>query len=399
MTNVTLKFVHRPSDARADGRAPIYLRITANRTSRWRTTGIKVKAKHWNEGKQEVRKSHELASAYNNKLKRIRLQAEEAALDAHSAQEVKDALEGKSGSFSAYFQEFIDRLKRRDQYWERKKYEVTLRKLQVALGRDGVDWNDLGRDALARFEEYCRTERENNANTTRKELSRVRRVVRQAIKEDVIGVGDNPFPAYEMPARVPPDRRRLTREEIGQLEAAALEGKAALALDAFVFSFYGGGVRFSDVCRLRLSHIEGGRLRYRMMKTDQPVDLPLPPPAQDIAERQMASHGGPFIFPFLIEQDESDPTRLRRRIGSCNAQMNEAIKAACKAAGIKRPDEVSMHVARHSFADHARRSTDDLYSVSKALAHSSLKTTEAYLSSFDRDATDRLADQMWGSDE
>lgn len=395
MANVTLKFVHRTSNSRDDGRAPIYLRITANRKSRFKTTGILVRPRHWNEERQEVRKSHELHDAYNDKLRRMWLTAEEAALDASSAEEVKAAVEGTKGSLTRYFEKYIEGLDRRDQFWQKRKFETTLRKLQEALGRENVSWNDLDRDALRALEDYCREVRENGQNTTRKELSRVRRVVKEAVKDEIIEVGDDPFRAYDLPERVEPDRKRLTREEIRALEEADLEGRPALARDAFLFSFYGGGIRFGDVCRLRPSHVTDGRLQYRMMKTDRPVDLPLPPPAQAIVERQSASHDRPFIFPFLEERDTGDPVRLRRRISSKNVQVNRWIKDACRAAEVSGPDEVSMHVARHSFADFARRSSDDLYAVSKALGHSSLQITEDYLSSFDREATDRLAAEMW----
>ena len=56
-----------------------------------------------------------------------------------------------------------------------------------------------------------------------------------------------------------------------------------------------------------------------------------------------------------------------------------------------------MHIAHHGYADHARRMSGDLYAISKSLGHSNLQTTEAYFNSFDRDAVDRLAGQVWGS--
>ena len=393
MSNVTVKLLLRESKVRTDGTAPIYLRITANRKSRYKSTGIYVAPKHWNDRRRRVRKSHELAAALNDKLRRVRLDAETAALDANTASAVKAELEGRTGSLTSYFDAFIAGLKRRDQFWEKRKYSTTLNKLKGTFGREEIDWNDLSRDALERFENYCREDRKNNVNTTRKELSRLRRVIRQAVKDGVIEASDNPFLAYDMPKRVPPDRRRLVREEIRKLEALELpEGSSlALARDAFLLSFYGGGIRFGDVCRLRPGHVQDGRLRYRMMKTDQPVDLPLPAPAHAIIDRWTGAHDGPFVFPFLEEGDDEDPVDLRRRISSCNVVVNRDIKTVAGQADISDPDDVTFHVARHSFADFARRRSSDLYAVSKALGHSNLKTTEQYLSQFDRDATDQLA--------
>ena len=57
---------------------------------------------------------------------------------------------------------------------------------------------------------------------------------------------------------------------------------------------------------------------------------------------------------------------------------------------------LSTHVARHSFADYARQRTGDLYAISKSLGHGNLQTTQTYLKSFDRDAVDKLADELWG---
>jgi integrase len=395
--SVTIKLVLRESKTRSDGTAPIYLRVTANRKSRYKSTGIRLKPRHWNSDRQSVRKSHELHAAYNDKLRSIRIEAEEVALSADTAEAVKAKIEGSGGTMTTFFEQFIEGLNRRDQFWEKRKYSTTLNKLQDTFGRDEIDWSDLDRDTLERFETYCREERENNPNTTRKELSRLRRVTRQAIRDRVIGVEDNPFIAYDMPKRIPPDRRRLSRKEIRALEVVGVEGELALARDAFLLSFFGGGIRFGDVCRLRPEHATGGRLRYRMMKTDQPVDLPLPPPAQAIIGRRTGG-GGPFIFPFLDEGDDEDPVRLRRRISSCNVVVNRNIKKVGKQAEIKKPDDITFHVARHSFADFARRKSSDLYAVSKALGHSSLKITENYLSDFDREATDRLVDEMWGGD-
>jgi len=47
------------------------------------------------------------------------------------------------------------------------------------------------------------------------------------------------------------------------------------------------------------------------------------------------------------------------------------------------------------FADIARQKTDNIYNLSKTLGHSSLKVTEAYLSSFDEKAVDDTLDSMF----
>ena len=386
-----------------DGTAPIWVRVTVNRKSRYRSTGVAVEPRYWNNAKQIVRRSHPLADAYNATLADVVIEATQAMLEGGTAQAVKERLEGNAGSLSGFFRRYIDDLDARGAYWEWKKYRVTLGKLEACFGTKAkpadVLFADLDRAALVRFERYLRDKRGNAPNTILKEMQRLRRVVRAAVKADLLAAGDDPFLAYDRPKGEKPDRLKLSLADV--LAIAAVETDDAfdaIARDAFAFSFYGGGVRFSDVATLRpgdVRTVDGTvRLTYRMLKTGTLVDLPLPPPAVAIAERY-ASSGRDFLFPMLETGDDADPVRLRRRIGSWNARVNVALKTLASAAEIDQADRVSFHASRHAYAVFAVSKSGDLFAISKALGHSSLQVTQQYLRSFDRDATDRLSKQLW----
>ena len=62
-------------------------------------------------------------------------------------------------------------------------------------------------------------------------------------------------------------------------------------------------------------------------------------------------------------------------------------------AGIEKT--IRMHVSRHSFANIARQKKANLYDISKALGHSSLSITEAYLSKFDVESQDATIKQIF----
>lgn len=401
MPYATTKLVQRADKARADGTAPVYLRITANRKSRYKATGVYVEPKHWNPNRQEVRASHDIADALNAKLRDTLNEAREHALDAPNAQAVQQKLNGAGGSLTGYFQRFIDRLDAKGKLWEWKKYRVTLGKLRECLGTD-LAWRDVDRDALTRFERFLREQKKNNPNTIRKELTRTRRVYKEAIREGVIAPSDDPFLLYQKPKAQKVERRKLSPEEIGKLESVGVgEGLTPgtfdeAARDAFVFSYYAAGMRFGDVARLKASEVADGRASYRMLKTGTPVSVPLPPPAVRIAQRyaESAESRGGYLFPFLEPGDERDGVHLRRRINSKNSQANTSLKRVAEKAGVE-PVGLSFHVSRHSFADYARRQGGDLYAISKALGHSTLQITEGYLRSFDRDAVDSLTAKLW----
>ena len=217
------------------------------------------------------------------------------------------------------------------------------------------------------------------------------------MRDGVIKPEQDPFLTYERPGGKKPDRRKLSLEEISQLEVAELEAGAwhRYARDAWVFSFYAGGMRFGDMCCLKVESVQNGRVEYRMLKTGTLVSVPLPERARQILRPSVeGKEPGDFVFPFLRRGDDADPVRLRRRISSKNALANRYVKLAAERAGIE-PDGLSMHVARHSYADFARSKSGNLYAISKTLGHSSLQITQAYLKSFDQDAVDQLADELW----
>ena len=392
----TVKLVLRRSKRKRDGTCPVWIRITANRKTRFVSTGIYVAPKYWNANRERVRGSHEVAAALNKKLTTLKTQAQTEALEAGSAQAVKVALSGSGGSLSRYFEAFIEDLDAQGRFWDWKKYRVTLGKLKACFG-EMIDWNAIDRPGLIRFERHLREQCGNSPNTVRKELQRVSRVFRQAVKDDVLKPEANPFLIYDRPKAAKVHRRKLSLEEIEALEACPLSFGSDLctARDAFVFAFYGGGVRFSDLCRLKQEHVREDRLSYQMAKTGTLISVPLPPPALTlIAPYCEQASRDTFLFGYLKPGDDTDPVRVRRRISSHNALVNRRLKDVAELAGVE-AEGLSMHVARHSFADFARRKSGNLYAISKTLGHSSLQVTQAYLKSFDRDAVDQLASELW----
>ncbi len=390
----TLKLVQRTSKTRKDGTAPIWLRITANRKSTFQSTGVVVLPKHWDADRQKIHRSHSIAPALNRKLREIMIAAQTTALEEHSAAAVKASMTGSAGSFSAYFETFIESLERQGRYWDWQKYRGTLGKLRACLG-EHLDWNELDRKALEQFQRCLREEYGNNPATIQKEFQRLSRVCKVARQEGVIKVDQDPFLVFSIPRGSKANRRKLSLEEIGQLEALELEAGTGvrLARDVFILSFYAGGMRFSDVCALKPENVKTDRIEYRMLKTGSLVSFPVPPQARELLKPYLAA-GGAFVFPLLKEGDDRDPIQLRRRINTRNSRINQGLKKAAELAGLDAAG-LSMHVARHSFADYARRKSGNLFAISKALGHRDLATTQLYLASFDQEAVDQLAEDLW----
>ena len=87
-----------------------------------------------------------------------------------------------------------------------------------------------------------------------KNLATIRTVLYQAIREDLFPQAENPFFKFKLSGGKRKVRRPLSIDEIHRLEDAELSGRQNDARNAFVFAFYEGGVRISDVNRRSLVH-------------------------------------------------------------------------------------------------------------------------------------------------
>lgn len=395
----SVALVLKTDKARADGRCPVYVRITSDRKSSYIATGVRVDPALWREDKERVRESHDLADAMNARLLKVRNSAEEALLEGKTAKQVKMILTGEGGEVIGFLDQHIHTLEERGQLWEQRKYEVLKRKLVDCLGGEIV-WSHLTAEALTRFETYLRTVRKNNANTTAKELSRLRVIVRKAIRRDVLDPGKDPFVRFQIPKGEPIHRRKLSVAEIAALGEATLDGKAELARDIYLFAFFAGGMRFGDVARLRVSDVKEGRVSYTAMKTGKAMSQGVPSNGLRIAERYAEGRtDSQRLFPALDGKPVGDAVSLRRSISSANASLNQRLKAAARVAGVE-PEGLTMHVARHSYADLGRRMSGNLHALMQSLGHSKLSVTEAYLKSLDEDEKDELVRDVWsGFDE
>ena len=403
----TFKLLLRKNKQKANGEIPIYLRITENRKSRFISTGISVHPKYWNERLEEIRKSHPQHVVFNDRLKQLLADAQTTALELKkdkrtnlSAEAVKRKLTSTSSDdFFAFADQYIHNLDIKGRYEEWKKARVLVNKLRNFTKIQELSFYEIDHNFLIRFERYMRDELGNHQNTIWKNQQIFNRILKAAVVKKIIPLEDNPF-LFHTFRREKTHKEKLGVKEIEALEDLDLEIGSVLwhTRHYFMFSFYCAGIRFSDLCRLQWENLANGRLVYRMEKTATPKSIKLVSQAKQILSHYRDKHSkrDQFIFPLLDDRkDYSDPRFIRRQIASRNTIMNTNLKKLAEIADIQL--NLSFHVARHSFADFARRQGMDLYSISKALGHTNLKTTEIYLKSFDHETVDQAMDKLFGN--
>lgn len=393
----SFKFVLRKSKAKSNGEIPIYLRITINRKSRFYSTQIAVLESDWDEEAQRVKPSHPLASELNSILiqtlsgayvQQNKLLAE----DKLSAKNLKNNLVGKEGlNVFDYAEQYIKELMYRDQIYEEKKYKVLLGKLEKFWGHRNLTFSEIDVVFLKEFDTFMISEYGNKTNTRHKMLQKLKRLFHLAIQEDRLSMDKNPFLKFKI-KRAKTTKSKLTISQIQDIEDLKLEQGSWLwhSRNYFLFSFYCAGIRFGDLCQLRWNNISReGHLSYEMDKTGRKKMIKVPPQGLKILGlyKTIYTKNTDFIFPLLDNgTDYSSVRYLKSRISARNALVNKCLKKIAQKISLN--EKLSFHVARHSFADFARTQGVDLYSISKALGHSSLSVTEGYLKSLDQESVD-----------
>lgn len=237
------------------------------------------------------------------------------------------------------------------------------------------------------------------------------------LREKGLSIKDNPFDEFECET-IDTNKEKLTWEEIGLLKSLELEKGSLIwhSRNCFLLAFYCAGMRAGDLIQLRGTNIvhESGnwRISYRMDKTATVKELLLLPEALEIISQyvELRNLTSAYIFPLLDnnanyakaiawEEKEQLPHEVKKQllqqVNSKNSLLNKYLNKMAEMAGITK--KVSMHIARHSFANIARQKKANVYDISKALGHSSLRITESYLSKFDTQSQDKTMKQIFDS--
>ena len=386
------------------GTCPIILKITYSRKRKYISTGVRIEPKYWNPDRQEVRRSHRTYQRLNQELESIRENALSAFRKLNqdkkvSADAIKKRIEYSSrDDFFTLSKEYLDKLEQSGQYWTWKQTKVAIEKMKVFHKSNHLPINLIDKEFLSRLVDFLVSEYQNQPSTIHKNFETIRSVLDKAVSQHLIP--ENPVRGFKLPKKNGAvSKTKLLLSEIRDIEQLELQEKTNMwhSRNAFILAFYLCGMRFGDLAELRWENIKNGRLAYHMNKTGDYITLPIKDGAHAILDKYQKLEYGGFVFPFLSElssADQKDPRKVRREISRWNALVNKYLKEIAKKSEID--EEVSMHVARHSFAQYGVNDRDiPPYKMMMLLGHKSIKTTMQYLKSLDLRTVDSIVDEIF----
>lgn len=292
-------------------------------------------------------------------------------------------------SFSEFQKSHIKKMELNNQVGNMKKHKTLQQRLLDFHDNKDLAFEEIDITFIEEFQAYLKS-LGNNQTTISKYLKALRSTYYNASDTGIIKTQVNPFTSFKIKVGQS-NKDRLSIEEIIKIEELELTPNSLISHvhNAFLFSFYNAGIRISDLLTMTWGNVKNGKLEYTMFKTSRVHSMTLKEKPFAILEQYKTddTEDTDYIFPFFKNHiDYSDPLFLHNQIGSKTALINKYLKEIAKKAEITK--NVTTHTARHSFADIARKKTDNIYNLSKTLGHSSIKVTEAYLATFDEQAVD-----------
>jgi integrase/recombinase XerD len=369
---------------------PLYIRITASRRSQFIALPIRVRLEDWDEEKRRLKKSYPNSARANAVIAKKLAEAEQIALDLtlHNkvvgSQKIKSKLQGGNATeFYPFFERIVQSMEKKGQISTSKRYKVVLEKLKLYAKNRIVYLQDIDLAFLNGFQEFLITRYGNSTNTIHSNFRVIRKVINDAVNEDLISLVDNPFRKFKFKLEKT-KTEYITDDELKKIENLELPPSSAIFhhRNIYVFSCYAAGLRISDVLLLKWCNLDENHVNIKVKKTGEQHRILLPNKAIEILsyyrdKSSNAKKSTEFVFPLInLHSEECDPLKIHNAISRATAYTNKSLKEIAKRAEIDK--KLHFHTSRHSFAIRALQKGIRIEYVSKMLSHATLKQTQHY---------------------
>jgi integrase len=398
MIGATTAVVHDTRVCKKDGTYAIKLRLTYDREQKYFPLGKFLSKEDW-----KILKS---GKHRNKELKEL-----EVHLSAIESKAVKIIDKMEHFSFAEFLNLFnrkpqnkssvLDALRVKHQELTQKNrfstaitFQYTIKSIEdylTFLNRKRLAFSDITPDWLQSFEDWMDANKK-SITTTGIYLRNLRTILNQAIENGFLPRENYPFSKnkYQIPS-ARNTKKALTISNIKKIiEYSPKTDAEERAKDLWVFSYLCNGVNIKDISRLKYKNLDTKRISFVRAKTERSTKANQKsiiviriPEINAIINKWGNRKTAPedYVFPILSENDT--PEQEYAKIQQATKTINKYTKRIGKEFGFELT--LTTYTARHSFATVLKRSGAPVEFISESLGHSSLRTTESYLDTFEDD--------------
>jgi integrase/recombinase XerD len=390
MSSATALVVLDPRRKTKDGKYPLKLRITFNRSRRYYGLGMHLTESDFS----RVREGN-----------RLNIDERENRTLIQQTEEKAKALIGEISNFSfeifekrfngeekarkyivEAYQEVIDELTQNEQLGTASNYRCAINSLKQYKGN--IMFLEVTPDYLKGYEKWMKAN-EKSPTTISMYLRTLRTILNKAIHQGLLPASAYPFGRYSY--TVPASRnikKALLLKDIGLIyNYQPTNESQATAKDYWIFSYLCNGMNIKDIALLTWSDIRSNTIEYERAKTantkqvKDSISIPLTNEAKQIIDQRSIASEDPKNFIFPILNKAMSASDKKRAVQQCVQNINKNMKRISKALDIK--ENITTYTARHSFATVLMKSGASTEMIGEALGHSDVKTTKRYLGSFE----------------
>lgn len=408
-------FKNKPN---AQGERSIYLRYYIHGEYVMNSTGISLNPIDWDSRKEQVKSRNLQCGRLNARLKSIKDKMT-TLIEAHNQPFTPDIIRTmmagnfiteeqkvvgeRSQDFIQYAIDFIqssyDLEKLAYSTYKNDIHNIEMFRSYIAqtTGEIVLPIKELSVDTFDKYKKHCLSIG-NKKQSINKKLKPLFKAVEYASKNEVLstktasnicdGYFDLKTRRYEATIE-DSDVNYLTSDQLQEfvnLYPTVKHDRTREFIDMFMFCYYACGLRFSDLLTLEWSHIdfENREINKNLYKGKVPHNIPLTDGAIEILNRwKEYDYNKRFIFDLLPEYfDLDDAPNLDKQRLSKNRSLQTSLNELGKKIETGLSFNLSIHVARHSYAVYALNNGVSLHMVSRLLGHSSITTTEKVYAKF-----------------
>jgi len=382
---------------------PLLLRVTYKGQRKYVSLGLSCPASLWDEKKQLPKRTHPNKDFIKEAIQRKLLAYQHLLLErpelGGSPEQLTRAVEYKRTSthFFVFFDELIDRRMQAGKTGNARTYKIARSALKKFTSNSKLLFTDIDQRFLNKYETYLRS-RGLIENTIFTYFKTLRTVFNKAIEEGLTTEESYPFKTFKLSKfDTTTHKRAISKEAVKKIENLSFPPDSPLykAQQYFLFGYYGQGISFKDIACLKWDNIVEGRVFYQRAKTGTRIQFKLLPPAQAIIDcyRPQGSYNGEdYVFPILNRRVHTTPILKDNRLNKILGKVNKSLKEIASLAGIT--VNITMHVARHTYATVLKRNGVDIPVISEALGHANTNITQTYLKSFADDVIDAANEHL-----
>jgi len=393
--------------AKNNGKFPVKLRVTFKREYKFYSLGIDLNEKEFSSYhlNKKLKDFFTEITYYESKAQKII----DDLLEEFTFSVFKDKF---YGSITPQFEKKIDdnfwnfsaahikMLFKEDRIKSATSFQTSHNKLLKFTNNPSLKLADITPEFIKSFEISMRS-KELSKTTISIYTRNLRTLFNEAIGRKIVSQELYPFGKNKYsPPTSKNIKKALQVEDIGKIfsykPASEIE---AWSRDMWLFAYLGNGLNVKDIALLKYKNLVNGEIHFFRAKTkssnkdNKPIQIILITELKAIIEKwgKLPKQGDQYIFEMITDENASAITIAK--------DVNQTIKTINKymeriGRNLKLGRKITTNFARHSYATVLKRAGISIEMISEQLGHASVKTTEIYLDSFEKEQRMELSKHL-----